>query len=230
MGASDNLDFDPNDLDYLLNEEEHVNQSMFEDIIQAEEQYRREEKGDNASSGQIVAAFDEAQSKLVSLLGPNTFAHYFTDLAWKYRNDVKQWFIDKGINIKCALVLGRRSSRDRLELVCERGETQKSHWAQDTPYVKKTTREYMTKSKKFVCSFKIIVNRPNDKPHQLETIRSMKACKPNDIPRKIKNNLSTLRQIYAARAATDIIYSEFVVPVTKPPPTPRPKPRFLQKC
>ncbi|XP_026399807.1 uncharacterized protein LOC113295695 [Papaver somniferum] len=40
--------------------------------------------------------------------------------------------------------------------------------------------------------------------HQLETVRSMKECKPSDILRKIKeedkNNFPTLRQIYAARA------------------------------
>ncbi|XP_026428374.1 uncharacterized protein LOC113324267 [Papaver somniferum] len=169
------------------------------------------------------------------LLGPDTFAHYFTDLEWEDMKDAKEWFIDKGIEIKYILVVGRRSSHDRLELDCERDGKQESHWAKDRPYVKKTTREYITKSKNFGCLFKIIVNRPNGKvykiykmmngchnhddpdslighaavyglkPHQLEKVRSMKACKPSDILRNIKeddkNNFSTLRKIYAARAA-----------------------------
>ena len=179
---------------------------------------------------------DEDQPKPV---GIDTSAYYFTDLEWEDRNDAKQWFINKGIEYKCALVLGRNSSKDRLEFVCERGGKQESHWAKDRKYVKKTTREYITKSKKYGCPFKIIVNRPKKedgtkvykfykvmngchnhddpeslvghsavcglKPHQLETVRSMKACRPSDILRKIKeddkDNLSTLRQIYTARAA-----------------------------
>ncbi|XP_026381697.1 uncharacterized protein LOC113276312 [Papaver somniferum] len=173
------------------------------------------------------------------MLGPDTCSHYFTDLEWEYRNDAKQWFINKGIEIKYALILGHRSSKDRLEFVCQRGGNQESHWAKDKLDVKKTTREYITKSKKYGCPFMIIVNRPKRpdgskvyklskvlngchnhddpeslaghatvcelKPHQLETVRSMKAFRQSDILRKIKeddkNNLSTLRQIYTTRAA-----------------------------
>ncbi|XP_026428859.1 uncharacterized protein LOC113324785 [Papaver somniferum] len=89
----------------------------------------------------------------------------------------------------------------------------------------------MIKLKKFGCPFEIIADKPNgdvyklykvmngchnhddpeslighavvsgSKPHQLETVRSMKSCILSDILKKIKDNLSILRQIYAEKAA-----------------------------
>ena len=53
VGASDFDDFDPIQLNNLLDEEEKLNQRMLEDIIQAQEQIRLEEEGDDASNKQV---------------------------------------------------------------------------------------------------------------------------------------------------------------------------------
>lgn len=63
----------------------------------------------------IVGELGDDQPKHVFQLGSGTSSNYYTDLVWENKDDAKQWFENKGTEIKCALVLSRRSENDCLD-------------------------------------------------------------------------------------------------------------------
>lgn len=96
------------------------------------------------------------QPRASSQLGPDTSSHYDNQLDFASKDDATEWAIQKGKEINCILVKGRKTNYKQVELVCKRSGEYRSHNIKG--YVSKKT-DRVLKTKKCGCPFKIVFHQ-----------------------------------------------------------------------